>query len=109
MSNGVLHIPAGKAFLLLEEQEQRIGISAIDLYLLETGEFRTEVQLAELMDRLVGAGSLLAKLVAGEIENLETLAVIVFIKFFQLVVLGRETALGSCIDNQQHLVGILFQ
>ena len=75
----MFHIPAGKAFLLLQEQKQRLSIVTINLDLLETGKFGAEIQLAELMDRLVGAWSLLSELVAREIENLETLTVVVLI------------------------------
>jgi len=107
--NGMIHIPAGKAFLLLQELVQWVGILAVHLDLLETGELRAEVQFTELMNALVGAGSLLAELVAGEIENLETLTVILLVECFQLVVLRGKTALGSRVDYQQYFVSILFQ
>ncbi len=109
MSNGVRHIPSVETFLLLQELEERVGIVTVHLDLLEAGEFCAEVQLAELVDAFVGTGSLLSELVAGEIENLEALAVIVLVKSLQLVVLGCETALGSRVDNQQHFVGILLE
>jgi hypothetical protein len=89
--------------------EERLGIFAINLYLLETGEFSAEVQFAELVDALVSAGSLLAELVAREVENLETLSVILLVQGFQFVVLRSETALGGGVDDEQYLVGILFQ
>ena len=56
VGDGVLHVPAGKALLLLQELEQRVGIVAVDLYLLEAGKLCTEVQLAELVYALVSAG-----------------------------------------------------
>ena len=83
----VLGIPAGEAFLLLQELVQGICILAVDLDLLETRELGAEVQLAELMDAFIGARSLLSELVAGEVENLEALAVILLVKGLQLVVL----------------------
>ena len=105
----MLGIPAGEAFLLLQELVQGICILAVDLDLLEAGELGAEVHLAELMDAFIGARSLLSELVAGEVENLETLAVVLLVKGLQLVVLWGEAALGGCVDNQQHFVGILFQ
>ena len=109
MGDGVLHIPAGEALLLLEEEVEGIGIVAIDLDLLEARELSAEVQLAELMDALVGAGSLLPELVAREVENLETLGMVFLVEFFQFVVLGCETTLCCRIDDQQHLVSVLLQ
>ena len=61
------------------------------------------------MDALVGARSLLAKLVAWEVENLKTLSVVLLVQGFQLVVLWGEAALGGGVDNQQYFISILFQ
>ena len=108
MGNGVLHVPTSKAFLFFQELEQGLSIVAIHLDLLETGKFGAKVELAELMDALVSARSLLTKLVAGEIQNLETLSVVLLVQGFQLVVLGSEAALRSGVDNQQYFVSILF-
>ena len=71
--DGVLHVPTGKALLLLEELEERVGIVAVHLHLLEAGEVGAEGELAEFVDALVGAGCLLTELVAGEVENGESL------------------------------------
>ena len=97
-------IPASEALLALEELIQRIGIVAIHLQLLEAGEVGAIVELAELMDRLVCAGSLLAKLIAREIQDLKALCVICLIKFLQLCIGGSETAFRCSVDNEQHLV-----
>ena len=108
-SNGVVHIPSCETLLLLEELEKGIGIVAIDLDLLEAGELCAEVQFTELVDAFVCTRSLLSELVAGEVENLETLSVILLIEFLQFVILRSESTLGCCIDYQQHLIGVLFQ
>ena len=108
-SNGVVHVPAGKAFLFLQEFIQRVCIFTVHLYFLESWEFGAEVQLTELVDALVCTRSLLAKLVAGEVENLEALAAILLVKLLQFVILGSEATFGCCVDNQQYFVGILFQ
>ena len=57
-------VPAGKTALLLQKTEERVGIVAVDLDLLETGEVGAVGEFAEIVDRLIGAGGLLAKLVA---------------------------------------------
>ena len=61
------------------------------------------------MDRLVGAGCLCAKLVAGEVEHFETLGMILLIEFLQLFILWSEATFGGGVDDEQHFVGILFQ
>ena len=109
VSNGVLHIPAGKAFLLREVLEQRVGIVAIDLHLLEAGELCAEIQLAELMDGLISARGLLAKLVAGEVQDDELLRAVFLIEFLKLLILGSEATLRSRVHDKQNFVGILFQ
>ena len=109
VGDGVLHIPAGKTLLLLQELVEGVGIVAVDLDLLEARELRAEVKLTELMDALVCARGLLAELVAGEVENLKALGVILLVELLQLVVLRRKSALCCCIDNQQHFIGVLLQ
>lgn len=61
-------VPAGEAFLLLEELIERRGIVAVDLYLLELWELRAIGELAKLMDALIRAWGLLGKLVAREVR-----------------------------------------
>ena len=58
---------------------------------------------------LVAAGSLLAELVAGEVENGETVGMMFFIKLLQLFILRGETALGGGVYDENHFVGVLFQ
>ena len=91
--NGVVHIPSGKAFLLLQELEEGIGIVAVYLDLLEAREFCAKIELTELVNAVVGARSLLAKLVAGEVEDLEALSMILLVECLKLVILGGESVL----------------
>ena len=72
----MLWVPSGKAFLVLQKLEERLGIFTVYLDFLESGELGAEVELTELVNALVCAGSLLSELVAGEIENLKTLAMV---------------------------------
>ena len=69
-------IPSGKAFLLFEELIERLCIIAVYLDFLELREFRTIVELAELVNALIGTRSLLSELVTGEVQNLKSLGVI---------------------------------
>ena len=70
------HIPTSEALLLLQKLEHRVSILTVHLHFLESWELGAVGQLAELVNRLICARSLLSKLVAREIENLETLTMI---------------------------------
>src|SRR3712207_4851001 len=77
--NLICHVETSKPFLALEELVERVGIVAIHLKFLELWELGAVVELAELVYALVGARSLVAKLIAGEVEDLESLGVILLI------------------------------
>ena len=62
-----------------------------------------KVGRAERVNLLNRARCLLAKLVAREVENLETVLGILLIERFQFFVLWCESASGSGVHNQQHL------
>ena len=57
---------------------------------------------AEFMDLLIGAGSLCAKLIAGDIQNLKPLVMIVKVKLLDGRVLRGKAAAGSRIHYQNH-------
>lgn len=105
----MVHIPSLEALLFLEILEQGVSIIAVNLHLLETREFSSIVELAELMYRLVGTGSLLPKLVAREVKNLKSLAMIFLIEFFQFLILRSKSALNGCVDYEQHFWCILLK
>ena len=102
-------VPTGEALLCLEELIERVSVVAVDLDLLELWELGAVGELAERVDALVGARCLLAKLIAGEVENLEALGMVFLIEFLQFLILRGETAFGGCVDDEQYLVGILAQ
>ena len=105
----MLHVPSCEAFLLLEVFEEGVGVVAVDFHFLETGEFSAVIQFAEVMYRLVGARGLLSKLVAGEVEDGESLSMVLLIEFFQFLILWSESALGGRVDDEYHFVGILLK
>ena len=105
--DGMRLVPAGEAFLLLEELIEGRGIVAVDLYLLELWELRAIGELAKLMDAIIRAWGLLGKLVAREVENLKALGMILLVKFLKLFILWRESAFSGGVDDKQHFISIL--
>ena len=59
------------------------------------------------MDALISARRLLSELVAGEVEDLEALAVIFLVEFLELLILRGEATFCCCVDDQEYFVGIL--
>ena len=102
-------VPTLESLLLCEILEQGIGIRTIHFHLLESWKLRTVIHLAELMDRLVGARSLLSKLVAGEIKDFKSLTMIFFVEFLQFLILWCKSTFYGCVDDEQHLRCILLK
>ena len=102
-------VPAGEALAFLQELEERSGVVAVYLDLLVALELSAVCELAELMDAFISAWSLLSKLVAWEIQNLEALGVIFLVELFELLVLRSEATLGGGVDDEQYFVSILFE
>ena len=71
LTYGIVDIKASKAFLCFEPREERMGLLAVDINLIELGELDVVLQRTELMDLLNGARCLFPKLIAGEVENLK--------------------------------------
>ena len=91
------------ALLFFEVGIEGRFVIAVDLYLGELPERNVVFQLAEADDLFIGPGSLIAELVAGEVEYLEPLVLVVLIELFEPLILGREAAARSGIDDEQHL------
>ena len=72
-----------------------MSIGAIHLDLVELRELDVEVGRAELMNFLNRSRSLLPKLVAGEVQNLQSLAAVFLIERLQFLVLRRESKLSD--------------
>jgi len=76
------------ALLLLQELVQRVGAGPVDLNLGKHGVLGA-ARLGKLLDLGVRAGLLAPELVAGEAQNLQTLAAVLIVQLRQLlVVLG---------------------
>ena len=87
----------------LQEGVQRLLGLAVHVDLRQLVELGLILGGAELVDLALVAGGLVAELVAGEVQHLEPLVVILLIQLFQRLVLGGEAAAGGRVDDQQHL------
>ena len=99
----MLGVEAGKACLALQPLVDGVGAVAIDLDLRHQREGDAVVDAAELLDLLVGAGLLMAELVAGEADDDESLVLILLVERLEAVVLRGEAALAGGVDDEQHL------
>lgn len=101
------HLQAEQAGLLrLEPLEEGARVVAVDVDLGHDGEGDAVVELAELLDLLVGAGLLAAELVAGEAEDDEVVGVLLAHRvpqFLQAGVLRGEAAFGGRVDDEHDL------
>lgn len=89
--------------ILLQIREKRLGFFAVDVDLRERLKLGSEVDLAELRDFLVGPRCLSEKLVAGEVQDLESAIAILVVEFRKPVVLRSKSAAGRRVDDQEHL------
>ncbi len=92
-----------KTLLLLEVGEQGESILDVDVRLLHLRELRLILELAELVDLLVCAGSLSRELVAGDVYDLEALVVQVFIHLLDRLVVGSKAAACRCVHDEHDL------
>lgn len=92
--------------LVLEPGPEGVGVVAVDLGLLHDGEAHAVVELAELLDVIVGAWLLATELVAGEAEDDKVLGVLALDlgpELLETGVLRSEAALGGCVDDEDDL------
>ena len=102
-------VPACEAFAFLEEFEERSCIITIYLDLLVALKFCAVCKFAELMDAFISTRSLLTELIAWEVEYLEALLVVCLIELFQFLILRSKATLGSCVNDKQYFVSVLFE
>ena len=76
---------------------------AVDINLSKSRKGRSVVKAAKAVDFCSVSRSLLAKLIAGEIQDFKSVFLIALIEFLQFLILRSEAAAGRCIDNQQNL------
>ena len=103
----VVSVKALEALLAFEPGVERQFVRAVYITLLELREVSAIVKLAELSNFLVCAWSLVAKLVARHIQNLEAFVLELLVDSFQLLILRCESASCSCIYYQKNLSCVL--
>ena len=101
------HLEAHEAgLLLLEPFEDGVGAVAVDVNLLHDGEADAVVELAELLDLIVGARLLAAKLIAREAQDGKVIRVLlleILVELLEAGVLRGEAALGGRVDDEDDL------
>src|ERR1700687_2221793 len=83
-----------------------MGALAVDLDFGKQGKGDSVVAFAEAENFLVAAGLLVAELIAGEGQNLQSLGAIFFIELLQPLVLRRVSAAAGGVDDEQDLAAI---
>src|SRR5262245_21885466 len=84
-------------------------VRAVDVDLREKRKSDPKPRIAERFDFGVGAGLLLAELIAGKTKNHETPILVLLIKTLQAGVLRSEPTFTGYVNNQQHFARIVFQ
>lgn len=98
----------GACQLCLEELEDGVGVSTVDVDLGEDREGSVVRRRRKLEDLLVGAGFLLSKLVAREGQDFESFILVGLIKGLKLGVVDVGLAsLGGDVDNDANLSPIV--
>ena len=97
------HTKSFKLRILHQPFVKRDRILTVDIDLGELWEGNAVTAGAERINLLIAAGCLLAELVAGKIQNLETCIMVCVVDLLQLSILRCETASGSGVDNQKNL------
>ena len=99
-----LGVQPPESFAHHQMAEQRGGIFPGDIGFAEAGKGGVVVQGAEPVDLIPGSRSLVAELVAGEVQDLKSPAVETLVQIFKCLVLGGEAASCGGVDDEQHLV-----
>lgn len=102
-AQAVFFVETLKSLLALKPSVEREFVLAVNIALFELWKFGAEIHATKLGNLLVGAWSLIPKLVARDINNLEPFGSHVAVHLFKLLVLWCKTTFGSGIDNKQYL------
>ena len=75
----------------------------VDINLSKSRKGRSVVKAAKAIDFCSVSRSLLAKLIAGEIQDFKSVFLIALIEFLQFLILRSEAAAGRCIMKFEFL------
>ena len=95
------------AFFFFEPVKERSGMRTVDIDLSKSRKGRSVVKTAKAVDFCGVSRSLLAKLIAREIQDFKSIFLIALIEFLQFLILRSEVAVGRCIDNQPNLSSLI--
>ena len=98
-----------KRLLCCELCKKRISVLAVYVEFGELRECDSESSCAEGVDLFVLSGSLICKLVAGEVEDLKSLVVVCIIDCLKICILRSEAASCSCVDDEENLALIILK
>ena len=85
---------------------QRMGIGPIHVNFGKHRKGNVIVGLAKIQNFFVASWVLTAELVAGKSQHFKSLLVKLFVELFQPLKLGGESAFGSGIHDEQHVIFI---
>ena len=102
----LMFAPERAGLLVLEPHVERMGVVAVDVDLGEHRERDAVVLLAERADLLLGAGLLVAELVAREAEHHQPLVGVVVVQLLQALVLRRQAALAGGVDHEDDVADV---
>ena len=102
-------VEATEALLCLKIGVEGRLVCAIYLDLLELGECRAIVELAELRCLGIALRRLVAKLVTREVEDGEATLRKTLVDSLQVIVLGRKTALARGVHHKQNLTLVVIK
>src|SRR5690606_14960401 len=105
----ILRLPVATSFPYTTLFRSRMCGLAIDIAFLEHRKTDAVLALAKRPDFIRPARLLLAKLIAGKTEKLESARAVSFIQCFETLVLRSESAFACGVDDQQHLAGEIAQ
>src|ERR1039457_3643744 len=97
------------ALFALQELVQRMRVVPVDLDLREQWEVHAVIDLAERFDLRIGAGLLMAKLVARKAKHLQAAVFVLGIERLQPFVLRGEPAFARRVDDQQDLALVIAE
>ena len=63
----------------------------------------------EWQDILIGTRLLGQELVAGKRNDSESAALVLFVEEFEILVLGRESTMGCCVHDEQHVALVFWK
>ena len=104
-----MFIEAFKALLRLQIRIQRKFVLAVDIGLLHLRECGVKVHRAEFMNLIIASRCLCAELVARDIQDLESLIMIILVQLFDRRILRGKAAAGRGVYDKDNLAFVFTE